>query len=120
MQKLFSSISSKVAGAVGSPYAFIVAAGVIIVWAALGPLVGFSSVWQLAVNTGTTIITFLMLFILQHSQNKDGAAIQAKLDELIRGTKGAEDDFVGIDHLPADEVEAFRARCREAVKRQHP
>ena len=85
-----------------------------IIWAIAGPFAGYSDTWQLIINTGTTIITFLMVFLIQNTQNRDGAAVQAKLDELIRASEG-ENAFVGIEHLPAEEVEAFRRRCEEAV-----
>jgi low affinity Fe/Cu permease len=77
-------------------------------------LAGFSDTWQLIINTGTTIITFLMVFLIQNTQNRDSAAIQAKLDELLRASEG-ENAFVGIEHLPIKEVEAFRDRCEQAV-----
>ncbi|MGX8008869.1 low affinity iron permease family protein [Mesorhizobium sp. ORM8.1] len=85
-------------------------------WAASGPVFHYSETWQLIINTGTTIVTFLMVFLIQNTQNRDGAAIQAKLDELIRSGR-AKNDFIGIEHLTEAEVEMFRARCLEA-KRQ--
>jgi len=86
----------------------------VIIWAIAGPFAGYSDTWQLIINTGTTIITFLMVFLIQNTQNRDGAAVQAKLDELIRASDG-ENVFVGIEHLSVEEVEAFRRRCEEAV-----
>jgi len=80
-----------------------------------GPLFGFSDTWQLIINTGTTIVTFLMVFLIQNTQNRDGAAVQAKLDELIRVGKG-ENIFIGIEHLTEKEVETFRKKCEEAAR----
>jgi low affinity Fe/Cu permease len=87
----------------------------VIVWAVTGPIFRFSDTWQLVINTGTTIITFLMVFLIQNSQNRDSAAIQVKLDELIR-TGTVQNSFVGIEHLSADELEELRSRCEERAK----
>jgi low affinity Fe/Cu permease len=114
LQQLFSKAANAVAHAAGHPFTFICCCLVVIVWAIAGPFAGYSDTWQLIINTGTTIITFLMVFLIQNTQNRDGAAVQAKLDELIRAGDG-ENVFVGIEHLPAEEVEAFRKRCEEAV-----
>jgi len=89
---------------------------VVFVWAASGPLFKFSDTWQLVINTGTTIVTFLMVFLIQNTQNRDGAAIQAKLDELIRATS-ASNSFIGIEHLTEEEVNEFRAKCKAAAQR---
>jgi low affinity Fe/Cu permease len=83
---------------------------VVIAWAASGPVFAFSDTWQLVINTGTTIVTFLMVFLIQNTQNRDGAAIQAKLDELIRAS-GSQNAFIGIEHLTQEEVDEFRKRC---------
>jgi low affinity Fe/Cu permease len=88
---------------------------VIVIWAVTGPLFGFSDTWQLVINTGTTIITFLMVFLIQNTQNRDGAAVQAKLDELIRVTE-AKNAFIGIEHLSEEEVEQYRGLCEKAAK----
>jgi low affinity Fe/Cu permease len=85
-------------------------------WAATGPVFHYSETWQLVINTGTTIVTFLMVFLIQNTQNRDGAAIQAKLDELIRAGN-AKNVFIGIDHLTAAEVQAIRARVVRAQAR---
>ena len=114
MQKLFGNIANAVAHAAGHPITFICCCLVVVVWAISGPLAGFSDTWQLIINTGTTIITFLMVFLIQNTQNRDSAAVQAKLDELLRASEG-ENAFVGIEHLPVKEVEAFRTRCEHAV-----
>ena len=89
----------------------------VIVWAVSGPLFGFSDTWQLVINTGTTIITFLMVFLIQNTQNRDGAAIQAKLDELIRVSEG-KNRFIGIEHLTETEVEEIRRKCERAAERR--
>ena len=81
----------------------------VVVWAVTGPMFGFSDTWQLVINTGTTIVTFLMVFLIQNTQNRDAAAIQAKLDELIRAVAKARGEFIGIEHLTEKELEAIRA-----------
>ena len=115
MEQLFTRIANTVAHAAGKPAAFIICCAVIVVWAVSGPAFGFSDTWQLIINTGTTIITFLMVFLIQNTQNRDGAALQAKLDELIRVGEG-ENTFIGIEHLTEQEVEEFRLKCEEAAK----
>jgi low affinity Fe/Cu permease len=86
------------------------------VWGISGPIFGFSDTWQLIINTGTTIITFLMVFLIQNTQNRDGIAIQAKLDELVRVSE-AKNTFIGIEHLTEEEVEKFRKQCEAAAKK---
>lgn len=105
---LFTRIASAVARAAGQPLAFVIALLIIIVWGTSGPLFGYSDTWQLVINTGTTIVTFLMVFVIQNSQNRDSAALQAKLDELIRAVDGARNGFVGIEHLTDHEIERLR------------
>src|SRR5215213_9191371 len=95
--------------------AFTLAVATVVVWAASGPIFGFSDTWQLVINTGTTIITFLMVFLIQNTQNRDGAAIQAKLDELIRSS-AAQNSFVGIEHLTEEELEELRAKIETRAK----
>jgi low affinity Fe/Cu permease len=115
MEKAFSHIASKVAHASGKPVTFVACCLIIVVWAVTGPLFGFSDTWQLVINTGTTIVTFLMVFLIQNTQNRDGAAVQAKLDELIRVTN-AQNRFIGIEHLTEQEVEQYRKLCEKAAK----
>jgi low affinity Fe/Cu permease len=98
MSKLFSKFATRVAGLSGKPGTFVLAVAVVLAWAISGPFFGYSETWQLVINTSTTIITFLMVFILQNSQNRDGKALQAKLDELIL-TSQAQNKFVGIEKL---------------------
>ncbi|UVK52079.1 low affinity iron permease family protein [Mesorhizobium sp. AR02] len=116
MEKLFTRIANRVAHVAGLPPTFAVCCVIVIVWAVSGPFFGFSDTWQLVINTGTTVITFLMVFLIQNTQNRDGAAIQAKLDELIRVSEG-HNHFIGIEHLTESEVEEIRDRCERAAKR---
>jgi len=104
MKELFRKVSNKVSAVAGSAGAFSLALLVIIVWAITGPLFGFSDTWQLVINTGTTIVTFLMVFLIQNTQNRDGKAMQLKLDELIRASKSARDSFVGTEDLTDEEL----------------
>ncbi|MEO5577679.1 MAG: low affinity iron permease family protein [Sphingomicrobium sp.] len=108
MGRLFAHIATRIATAAGEPAAFILALGIIFVWAVTGPLFNWSDTWQLVINTGTTIVTFLMVFLIQNAQNRDAAAIQAKLDEVIRAIEGARNQFIGIEHLTEQELEAIR------------
>ncbi|TPN57582.1 low affinity iron permease family protein [Mesorhizobium sp. B1-1-9] len=113
MEKAFNEVANAVSHAAGRPWAFALCVASVVLWGVTGPVFHYSETWQLIINTGTTIITFLMVFLIQNTQNRDGAAIQAKLDELIRSGKAA-NDFIGIEHLTEAEVEEFRARCAAA------
>ena len=116
-ERFFSQAANKVSDWAGSPGGFSLALGAMIVWAALGPLVGYSEVWQLAVNTGTTIVTFLMVFIIQNSQNRDTRALQIKMDELIRATSGASNSLLDLETLSASEIAELHDRyCRIAAR----
>jgi low affinity Fe/Cu permease len=112
MQRQFSRAAAAFARAAGHPLMFALSCSLIVVWAITGPAFAFSDTWQLVINTGTTIVTFLMVFLIQNTQNRDSAAIQAKLDELIRVSK-AENTFIGIDLLTQAEVEELRERCAQ-------
>jgi low affinity Fe/Cu permease len=114
VEQTFTTIANKVSGIAGRPATFIVALAIIGGWGISGPLFQWSNTWQLVVNTGTTIITFLMVFLIQNSQNRDAAAMQAKLDELIRAVDKAREGFVGIEHLTDDEI----CRLRNALERE--
>lgn len=108
LRKVFDRISTKITKATGSSAAFIVAAVIILVWLITGPIFDYSDTWQLIINTGTTIITFLMVFIIQHSQNKDTIAMQLKLNELIAANSVASNRLVDIEDLTEDELEAIK------------
>lgn len=108
LSALFQKMSNKVTKATGSPLAFIIALTVVIVWAITGPIFGYSDTWQLVINTGTTIITFLMVFIIQQSQNKDTVAIHLKLNELIASHDKASNRLVDIEDLTEEELEKIK------------
>ncbi|MEO6154093.1 MAG: low affinity iron permease family protein [Croceibacterium sp.] len=109
MDRIFTRLASKIAGWSGQPLAAMLAFAVVLVWATTGPMFQYSNTWQLVINTGTTVVTFLMVFLIQNSQNRDGAAMQAKLDELIRAVADARDPFIGIEHMTEGQIEAIRA-----------
>ena len=112
----FAHIATFAAHASGRPAAFIFAALIILAWGVSGPLFNYSDTWQLVINTGTTIVTFLMVFLIQNSQNRDGAAIQAKLDEIVRSGRSM-NAFIGIEHLTEDEIADLRKKCEARAKR---
>ena len=111
----FAELARRASAALGTSAAFVVACALVVIWAVTGPLFGYSDAWQLVINTGTTIVTFLMVFLIQNSQNRDGAAIQVKLDELIR-VSAAKNFFVGIEHLTDEEIERLRGMCEARAK----
>jgi low affinity Fe/Cu permease len=113
MDRIFSTFCQRIASWAGQPVAFIAAVLIVLIWIVTGPLFQFSDTWQLVINTGTTIVTFLMVFLIQNAQNRDGAAIQAKLDELIRAIDGARDDFIGIEHLTDAQLEQIKKALEE-------
>ena len=113
--RLFSQIATVTSREAGRAWVFVFALAIIVAWAVTGPFFNFSDTWQLVINTGTTIVTFLMVFLIQNSQNRDAAAIQVKLDELIRVSK-AQNSFIGLEHLTEEELEEIRRRCEEAAK----
>ncbi|MEQ1489844.1 MAG: low affinity iron permease family protein [Terricaulis sp.] len=117
-ERAFTKFAGAVSKWTGRPLAFILCLTLVAVWAVSGPLFKFSDTWQLVINTTTTIVTFLMVFLIQNTQNRDNAAIQAKLDELIR-TGDSDNEFIGIEHLSDEELEKILQRVeRNAVKLQ--
>ena len=116
MNELFRKFAQATSAMVGSSWAFILAVLIIVVWAATGPVFHYSDTWQLVINTGTTIITFLMVFLIQNTQNRDAKAIHLKLDELIRGVKGARTNLVDLEKLSDEELERLKEQF-ERVRR---
>ena len=115
MDRLFTRIAGSTATAMGQPLAFMIATGLCVLWAVTGPIFHYTDTWQLEINTGTTVLTFLMVFLIQNSQNRDAAAMQAKLDELLRALQEAREEFIGIEHLPDTVIEKIRASLEEEV-----
>ncbi|PZO87763.1 MAG: hypothetical protein DI626_03255 [Micavibrio aeruginosavorus] len=112
----FIKFSQKTSYLTGHPAVFVGAVGVVLLWAVTGPIFDFNETWQLVINTGTTIITFLMVFLIQSTQNRDTAAIQLKLDELIRVTDGAHNMLMDLEELGEDELNRIRDRYEEIAK----
>ena len=116
MKELFRRLAEKAAHAVGSYWAFLIALLTIVVWALTGPYFNYSDTWQLFINTGTTIVTFLMVFLIQNTQNRETRIVALKLDELLRGVEGARTGLVELDHMSDDDLELVRqefARMRD-------
>jgi low affinity Fe/Cu permease len=120
----FDRLAKWAARVTGRPTAFLLAAGVIVGWLVTGPIFQFSDTWQLVINTGTTIVTFLMVFLIQNSQNRDSAALQLKLDELIRSSHGAHNALLDLEELSLEQLEDLRqkyealaASAREQLRR---
>ena len=116
VSRWFGDVANRVARSAGRPSAFVLAVLVIVVWGVTGPFFRYSDTWQLIINTGTTVITFLMVFLIQNSQNRDNAAIQVKLDELIRVSK-VKNMFVGIEHLTEEELDDLREKCEARARK---
>lgn len=119
LDRIFTRIAGRVAAQAGQPFAFTLAITLILAWILTGPLFGYSDTWQLVVNTATTIVTFLMVFLIQNSQNRDAAAMQAKLDEVIRSLARARNEFIGIEHRTDQEIERIRADLEQECAVTH-
>jgi low affinity Fe/Cu permease len=113
----FSRFANWTARAIGHPAAFAMAAAVVVLWLVTGPIFGFSDTWQLVINTGTTIVTFLVVFLIQNTQNRDGAALQLKLDEIIRAMEGAHNAFLDLEELPEQDIEGFRKQYQDLARK---
>jgi len=116
-RSFFTRLSQATARWAGKPQTFFVALSVIVIWAVSGPFFGFNDTWQLVINTSTTIITFLMVFIIQNSQNRDTAAMQIKLDELIDKIEGAREELLDLEELDEDKLEEMRAEFEELARK---
>ena len=117
LRSVFNLVAKKASYAAGTPWTFLGAVSIVLIWALTGPVFKFNDTWQLVINTGTTIITFLMVFLIQHSQNADTAAIQIKLDELIRVTAEANNELLDLEELDEERLEEIR-RTYEAMARE--
>jgi len=116
MRRFFTVLASRSAFWMGHPVSFIVASLACVLWAVSGPIFGYSDTWQLVINTATTVLTFLAVFLIQNSQNRDGAAIQAKLDEILIAVGKARSELVGIEHMADTDIEALKTALeREAL-----
>ncbi|MEO7431501.1 MAG: low affinity iron permease family protein [Dokdonella sp.] len=113
----FKNFASGASRATGKPITFVLASSIVVVWGISGPLFGFSDTWQLVINTGTTIITFLMVFLIQNTQNRDSEAMHIKMDELIRALNGAHNALLDLEELEDDELDLIRGRYRKLAKK---
>ncbi|GLC24742.1 low affinity iron permease family protein [Roseisolibacter agri] len=125
MHELFRTFSQRTSGLTGSPLGFGIAVAVVVVWALTGPVFGYSDSWQLVINTGTTIVTFLMVFLIQNTQNRDTRAVHLKLDELLRAVRDARNSMLDLENLTDDELDrlqaefsALREHAQEEAKRR--
>ena len=112
----FTHFASRIARATGRPATFALAVGVIVVWIITGPIFHFSDTWQLVINTGTTIVTFLMVFLIQNTQNRDSEAIQIKLDEVLRAIQGAHNELIDLEEMDEEELDRIRARYEKLAE----
>jgi low affinity Fe/Cu permease len=120
MNELFHKFAQKASAIVGTPWTFLAAVVIILLWLITGPVFHFSDTWQLFINTGTTIITFLMVFLIQNTQNRDAKAIHLKLDELIRGVKGARTALIDLENLTDEELDKLQEEFQRLRERQGP
>jgi low affinity Fe/Cu permease len=117
MNNLFRKLAHVISNTAGSPWAFICSLFVVLIWGILGPVFKYSDTWQLVINTGTTIVTFLMVFLIQNTQNRDSKAIHMKLDELIRALNHARDEFVDLEDSSDEEIAKFQKEFEELKKK---
>ena len=115
LSRSFTEFASRIAHVSGQPATFALSCALILVWAVTGPIFHYSDTWQLIINTGTTVVTFLMVFLIQNTKNRDGAALQAKLDELIRAHQEARNTYMGIEKLPEEQLTELREHCAEGA-----
>jgi low affinity Fe/Cu permease len=115
---LFRRFAHTASQAVGSPWAFLAAVVVVLGWAVMGPIFGFSNTWQLVINTGTTIVTFLMVFLIQNTQNRDGRAMQLKLDELIKTSKRARNSLIDLEDMSDEDLDGFQKEFSRYLDRR--
>ena len=118
MNEIFRRFAHQSSQILGSAWAFIAAVLVIVVWGLTGPIFGFSNTWQLVINTGTTVVTFLMVFLIQNTQNRDAKSLHLKLDELIRGVQGARTGLVGLEELTDSELDDLQQQFERIRKRK--
>ncbi|WNH48201.1 low affinity iron permease family protein [Stenotrophomonas aracearum] len=117
LRSVFNLVAKKASYAAGTPWTFLGAVTIVVIWALSGPVFKFNDTWQLVINTGTTIITFLMVFLIQHSQNADTAAIQIKLDELIRVTAEANNELLDLEEMDEERLEEIRRTYEEMARK---
>ncbi len=120
LKELFHKIARRVSNAIGTPLAFVLALGSILLWAVTGPLFGYSDTWQLIINTATTVVTFLVVFLIQNTQNHDSRALHLKLDELLRAVKNARNSLVDLEELPDEELAKLEAEFRRLRSQGKP
>ncbi|WP_264580050.1 MULTISPECIES: low affinity iron permease family protein [unclassified Sphingobium] len=115
MEMFFTRFASRMASWTGQPFTFVLALSIIVIWGISGPLFQWSDTWQLVINTGTTIVTFLMVFLIQNAQNRDASAMQVKLDELIRAMESAQNGYIGIEHLTDAQICSLRDALEKEI-----
>jgi low affinity Fe/Cu permease len=119
MEKFFTQMASATSQIAGKPWTFIACLGIVILWAVSGPIFKFNETWQLVINTGTTIVTFLMVFLIQNTQNRDSAAMHAKIDELLHAVRSADERFIGIERLTDKELGVILEEVEGRAQRLH-
>ena len=116
MRRFFNLCATKISTAAGQPMTFIIALAVIVIWAVTGPMFGYSDTWQLIINTGTTIVTFLMVFLIQRAQNKDALALHLKLNEIVAALEGASNRLIDVEDLSEPEIDALRNYYKRLIE----